>query len=204
MIILCQKSQVTLRSRQHFAQKKTATLLALSCAFLFSCSQVQAATNLMSQIHQSYISGNYADALAKLATAKPSPMVYYYSGLCYQGSNQLERAAQEYQMVLQTSKDKRLRYNSEYAIASLERYAATRTYKGQGNNFLKPVNRNVPGSPGGAMQIQRSFNPMYSRSYNPMYSRSYNPMYNRSFNPMYNRSNSSYTYNRTYSPTYSR
>jgi hypothetical protein len=188
MFILCQKSKLAL-SKKHFG-------LTLICAFLFSFSQAHAANNLMSQIHQSYISGNYSDALAKLATAKPSPIVYYYSGLCYQGSNQLERAAREYEMVLQTSKDKQLRYNSEYAIASLERYAATRTYKGQGNNFLKPVNRNVPGSPGGAMQVNPYFNPMFSRSYNPMFSRSYNPMYSRS--------NNSFISNPNYNPMFRR
>lgn len=158
----------------------------------------------MSQVRQNYVAGNYAGALAKLAKAKPSPVVYYYSGLCYQGSNQLQRAAEEYEMVLQTSKDKQLRYNSEVAIANLERYAATRTYKGQGNNFLKPVNRNVPGGPGGALQIQRNYNPRFNLTYNPRYSRNFNPSYTRNYNPTYRRTYNPSNFNRNYNPNYRR
>lgn len=205
MFTLTIKPKFNFRQAKKFVAGSAYAFPAVCCAILFSVSPAQATSNLMAQVHQDYVTGNYSAALSKLATAQPSPLVYYYSGLCYQGSNQLRMAKSQYTMVLQTSKDQQLRYHSQLAIASLERYAATRTYKGQGNKFLKPVNRNVPGGNGTTINNNISVNPMFSRGYNPRFNLSTgSQMFNPSYNPMYTRNSSTVISNPNYNPMYRR
>src|SRR5262249_10199077 len=138
----------------------------------------KAENSIFSQVQKSYSAGRYSEALAQLAMVQPSAISHYYSGLCYQGLNQLQLARREFAMALLGCKDPKLKKNSETAIAYLNHYSATRTYKGQGNNFLRPVERNVPGEPGGAPQNCPSPSPMDNRSYNPGFSNPNNTSFN--------------------------
>lgn len=84
-----------------------------------------------------YDAGRWKDALNKIAKMKPTELTHYYTGLCYQGQNQLARAASEFQWIAAYGKDPRLKYNSQVILNSLQAYSTRRTYQGQGNIFAR-------------------------------------------------------------------
>ncbi|MCA9803834.1 MAG: hypothetical protein KC777_17810 [Cyanobacteria bacterium HKST-UBA02] len=106
-----------------------------------SSSSVQKNSSIASQamrsVHQSYTQGRYRDALDKIAAMPPSDMTHYYAGLCYQGQGQLRSAASEFQWVASYSKNPGLQANASAALNSVSRYAARRTYTGNGNNYSR-------------------------------------------------------------------
>jgi hypothetical protein len=201
MLILSTAFKGKWHSRLRFHRDVTLYLLLSSISFSVAANQAEAASNILSDVQKNYANGNYSAALAELATLKQTPIVYYYSGLCYQGSNQLRLAKRDFEAVLWKSKDPKLRYNSRLALAYLNRYSGTRTYKGQGNNFFKPVSRDVPGNVN-SVQSNPSYNPMDSnRNINPYFNPTYNPMTNnRSDNPYFNPTYDPMDRNRSYNP----
>lgn len=62
---------------------------------------------------------------------------HYYIAYCFHNMNQLAQAAQHYQVVSSFSKDPQLKYLAAVGYSQVERYAASRTYAGQGNLFAR-------------------------------------------------------------------
>lgn len=62
---------------------------------------------------------------------------HYYMGLCYHNLNQLAAAEQHYSVVYQFSKDPILKYQAAQGRNQVAKYAANRTYSGQGNLFAR-------------------------------------------------------------------
>ena len=89
------------------------------------------------EVKAAYDQGRWKDALKKIATMKPTELTHYYTGLCYQGQNQLAKAASEFQWIVMYGKDARLKYNSQVILHSLQAYSTRRTYQGQGNLFAR-------------------------------------------------------------------
>ncbi len=89
------------------------------------------------EVKEHYAAGRWKDALKKIATMKPNELTHYYTGLCYQGQNQLSKAASEFQWIATYGKDPRLKYNAQIILNSLSAYASHRTYNGQGNVFAR-------------------------------------------------------------------
>lgn len=87
------------------------------------------------EVKAAYDAGRWKDALKKIALMKPNELTHYYTGLCYQGQNQLAKAASEFQWIATYGTDARLKYNSQVILNSLQAYSSRRTYQGQGNNF---------------------------------------------------------------------
>jgi hypothetical protein len=189
------------RSWRHLA---SCSIVLVGLVFALPCNDTWAANNYLFQIQQDYNAGKYSDALAILARLRPSAISHYYSGLCYQGLNQVQLAKEEFGLVLSESKNRRLRYNSEAALSYLNRYQATRTYKGQGNNFFKPVQSPVAAAVGSPSL--RSYNPTVSRSDNPYFNPTYSPAILRGNSPGVSQSerNDQPSFNPTYSSTVSR
>lgn len=98
---------------------------------------------------QNYKEGKYRDALTTIASMKPSDVTHYWTGLCYQGQNQLHQAGVEFQWVASYSRDPQLRFNAQRALMAVNRYAQGRTYAGQGNSFNRPVYSSPAPSRGG-------------------------------------------------------
>jgi len=90
---------------------------------------------------QACTAGKYKDALDKLdvldRTGWCCDKVHYYMGLCYHNLNQLQAAEQHYSIVYNFSKDPVLKYNAQVGYEQAAKYAANRTYAGQGNFFAK-------------------------------------------------------------------
>lgn len=89
------------------------------------------------EVKAAYDAGRWKDALKKIASMKPTELTHYYTGLCYQGQNQLAKAASEFQWIVMYGKDARLKYNSQVILNSLQAYSTRRTYQGQGNLFAR-------------------------------------------------------------------
>lgn len=89
------------------------------------------------EVKEHYAAGRWKDALKKIATMKPNELTHYYTGLCYQGQNQLAKAAMEFQWIATYGKDARLKYNAQVILNSLSAYSSTRRYAGQGNTFSR-------------------------------------------------------------------
>lgn len=89
------------------------------------------------EVKAAYDAGRWKDALKKIAPMKPTELTHYYTGLCYQGQNQLAKAASEFQWIVMYGKDARLKYNSQVILNSLQAYSTRRTYQGQGNLFAR-------------------------------------------------------------------
>jgi tetratricopeptide (TPR) repeat protein len=62
---------------------------------------------------------------------------HYYMGLCKHNMNQLQEAAQHYQVVYNFSKDQQLKYLAAVGYGQVAKYAKNRTYSGQGNLFAR-------------------------------------------------------------------
>lgn len=62
---------------------------------------------------------------------------HYYMALCFHNMNQLQQAAQHYQVVYNFSKDPQLRYMAAVGYGQVAKYAKNRTYSGQGNIFAR-------------------------------------------------------------------
>ena len=62
---------------------------------------------------------------------------HYYMALCYHNMNQTQVAAQHYQVVYNFSKDAQLKYLAAVGYNQVAKYAANRTYAGQGNLFAR-------------------------------------------------------------------
>ena len=60
---------------------------------------------------------------------------HYYMALCLHNQNQTQAAAQHYQVVYNYSKDPQLKYLAAVGYQQVAKYAANRTYNGQGNIF---------------------------------------------------------------------
>lgn len=102
-----------------------------------STSQVNYNDPAIKEVKAFYDAGRWKDALDKIATMKPSELTHYYTGLCYQGQNQLAKAATEFQWIATYGKDQRLKYNAQIILNSLSAYSTRRTYQGQGNIFAR-------------------------------------------------------------------
>lgn len=89
------------------------------------------------EVKAAYDAGRWKEALKKIATMKPTELTHYYTGLCYQGQNQLAKAASEFQWIATYGKDPRLKYNAQVILNSLQAYSTRRTYQGQGNIFAR-------------------------------------------------------------------
>lgn len=79
---------------------------------------------------------------------------HYYMGLCKHNMNQLQEAAQHYQVVYSFSKDPQLKYLAAVGYGQVAKYAKNRTYAGQGNLFARmstgPSNAAGPWGGGGS------------------------------------------------------
>lgn len=62
---------------------------------------------------------------------------HYYMALCFHNMNQTQVAAQHYQVVYNYSKDPQLKYLAAVGYNQVAKYAANRTYAGQGNIFAR-------------------------------------------------------------------
>ncbi|MBA3995167.1 MAG: hypothetical protein C0469_16735 [Cyanobacteria bacterium DS2.3.42] len=62
---------------------------------------------------------------------------HYYMALCLHNMNQTQAAAQHYEVVYNYSKDPQLKYLASVGYSQVARYAANRTYAGQGNTFAR-------------------------------------------------------------------
>lgn len=62
---------------------------------------------------------------------------HYYMALCKHNMNQTQEAAQHYQVVYNYSKDPQLKYLAAVGYGQVAKYAANRTYAGQGNMFAR-------------------------------------------------------------------
>ena len=62
---------------------------------------------------------------------------HYYMALCKHNMNQTQEAALHYQVVYNYSKDPQLRYLASVGYSQVAKYAANRTYSGQGNTFAR-------------------------------------------------------------------
>ncbi len=62
---------------------------------------------------------------------------HYYMALCLHNMNQTQAAAQHYQVVYNFSKDPQLKYLAAVGYNQVAKYAANRTYNGQGNIFAR-------------------------------------------------------------------
>lgn len=60
---------------------------------------------------------------------------HYYMALCYHQLNQTQRAAEHYQWVYSYSKNPTLKYQAQMGYEQVARYAANRTYAGNGAVF---------------------------------------------------------------------
>lgn len=89
------------------------------------------------EVKEHYTAGRWKDALKKIATMKPNDLTHYYTGLCYQGQNQVAKAAMEFQWIATYGKDPKLKYNSQVILNSLSAYSSSRRYAGQGNEFSR-------------------------------------------------------------------
>jgi len=97
--------------------------------------------------------GKYKEALEKFdkldRTGWCCDKVHYYMGLCSHNLNQLQAAEKNYLVVYRFSKDPILRYNAQVGYHQVQKYASSRTYSGQGNNFDRLIARGGWGSSGG-------------------------------------------------------
>ncbi|QQR57495.1 MAG: hypothetical protein IPG59_21355 [Candidatus Melainabacteria bacterium] len=100
-------------------------------------SQVNYNDPAFKEVKAAYDGGRWKAALDIIATMKPSELTHYYTGLCYQGQNQLAKAASEFQWIATYGKDPRLKYNAQVILNSLSAYSTRRTYQGQGNLFAR-------------------------------------------------------------------
>ena len=62
---------------------------------------------------------------------------HYYIAYCFHNMNQLAQASQHYQVVSSFSKDPQLKYLAAVGYGQVQKYAASRTYAGQGNLFAR-------------------------------------------------------------------
>ena len=62
---------------------------------------------------------------------------HYYMALCKHNMNQTQEAAMHYQVVYNYSKDPQLKYLAAVGYGQVAKYAANRTYAGQGNLFAR-------------------------------------------------------------------
>jgi hypothetical protein len=104
----------------------------------------------MQQVAKLYSAGKYTEAIAKIETLTPTAQSRYYSGLCYQSLNQVQKARDEFAWVYYYATDEKLKNNAEVALYTLQRYQQTRQYQGQGNNFARVSNTSYSGSAGAA------------------------------------------------------
>ncbi len=102
-----------------------------------STSQVDYNDPAIKEVKAAYGAGRWKAALDIIATMKPTELTHYYTGLCYQGQNQLAKAATEFQWISTYGKDQRLKYNAQVILNSLSAYSTRRTYQGQGNLFAR-------------------------------------------------------------------
>jgi len=104
-------------------------------------SQAQSSVNYndpaIKEVKALYDAGRWKEALNKIGTMKSTDLTHYYTGLCYQGQNQLMKAASEFQWIAAYGKDPKLKYNSQVILNSLQAYSTRRTYQGQGNTFAR-------------------------------------------------------------------
>ncbi len=102
-----------------------------------STSQLNYNDPAIKEVKAAYDAGRWKAALDIIATMKPTELTHYYTGLCYQGQNQLAKAASEFQWIATYGKDPRLKYNAQVILNSLSAYSTRRTYQGQGNLFAR-------------------------------------------------------------------
>jgi hypothetical protein len=102
-----------------------------------STTQVNYNDPAIKEVKEAYAGGRWKAALDIIATMKPTELTHYYTGLCYQGQNQLAKAASEFQWIATYGKDQRLKYNAQVILNSLSAYSTRRTYQGQGNLFAR-------------------------------------------------------------------
>lgn len=102
-----------------------------------AASQINYNDPAIKEVKAAYDAGHWKEALDKIATMTPTELTHYYTGLCYQGQNQLAKAATEFQWIATYGKDQRLKYNSQVILNSLSAYSTRRTYQGQGNIFAR-------------------------------------------------------------------
>lgn len=107
----------------------------------------------IAQVKAHYKQGKFRDGLNLIATMKPTELTHYYAGLCYQGQGQLKQAAYEFNIAANHAKDPMVRYNAQLALQSVDNYARSRTYAGQGNSFARaPAAASRGGGGGGAVR----------------------------------------------------
>lgn len=130
--------QVTLRK---IACGGLSALLAALMVFTGTAALSATDSPVFKQAIQDYNSRKYKAALAKLESlprnGPGSDLIRYYLALCYQASNQINSATNEYAAVYRSSQNKALRHNSALALRSLNKWSQHRKYEGNGNNFSR-------------------------------------------------------------------
>jgi tetratricopeptide (TPR) repeat protein len=98
-------------------------------AWLLLAPVVAAGSAAFEQAVREYKARRYSQAISgfrTVLTASPSDaMSHYYLALCYQGTNQISQAKQEYEWVLRMSQSPQLRNFASSGLAGLSRYRTT-------------------------------------------------------------------------------